>query len=730
MSAGLTHADYELVDEKITKTQYSDYQLNTTKRNDNYTIDYTNITKENISEYNWNYDFSNLTLEERQSVIGSNLASNSTVSMEQNNGEYPYQVDMDFEVFDGNSYNNESIELSSGTYQNTKYENGELQLKDGETFGYYKSDWYNYSQKRSVDSYYIEGNYSKVEYKLNSTGSYQEANLNASDDSIQNIPTGTVSDSFKYKITLNSSTNIQTDNYIYQVEDNTTLQKINKNTGTIADDTAFLITGIVEDMVVGKNSVFVVDDSYLYSFNKNDLTQNWEKSYDSDLGFDSVAEYGNYVYAVNEAGDKLYKSYKSNGTQITNQTGYFSESTRMLEANDKGVFSASNSTKYIYKFNDFDLSLANTYYLNPINDIDLKDNYVYVASDRTVYKINMVTSSEVWNFGTSTILGDDLLVEINHVENTLNNYPVTVSTAKSDIIQISDDGQMYTSTQKGAPWFYREENFIYYGKTDDGRYKLNITNNTREWYKSDLGAHTFTDGYYVYEDFPQNVSEFNIAWKNSIELRIKAYDENSNLYYENDTLIEEYNTYSDTLNNKISYISINADRWDSGTNLDYDFTQYYSESSINSVDMFFSFNESSNSTFTYSKSVTNLTTESFTFTDTTDLNNSYTYLEDNNRSVDINMTLKITYYTYRSTGSEQYIEMMTDVSFYAILFLIICTGFTAYYSSTAGMPILVFTIGLFPLSYVGFVSWVVTGITSVFFIGYYIMYSRKRQNEV
>lgn len=724
----LIKGDYFIIDDTISDKQYNETSYTLNNQNDNYSINYDNVARENISRYEFNYNYSNIVLRPSNEILADRTTSDRNIDFDIKNDEYPDETDIYLEAENGNNYNSHIQDLSIGKYHNTSYDstNDEITLTEDNKNGYYETNWVNYSEKRSINSFNIEDSYDKVEYKLNESMEYETAKT--SDGSINSIPSGTTSDSFKYKIYINDERSKINESYIYQIEDDTTLQKIDKNTGNIVDSTSGYISWF-QDFVVGQDYIYLADDTHLQKYNKTNLNQIWEIKMDTSFGFQSVG-LGDYIYASAENENKLYKIDKS-GNVVKTQSGYFEETSKSIEVNDNGLFTASNSTGYIYKFSKVDLTVKSDYYINNVQTIDARSNYVYAISNRTVYKINLETANKLWEKDTSTIMADVRLSEINyHPER--DNYPISVSYTNNDFLLLDDLGEDYKNYYNKDKHYYLEGNKLYYGVNVDGRYKDNIYKNINLWYNDDLGDNSDVKSYLEVSGTEQKITKFKVNYNDGINLDINAYNPDNELFYYKDIFLKTNNDYSDNINNKIKSIDIDGDKWDNAE-VYYNFEESWNNQNIENSKMTYNYNSTNKTLKKSTKDISNTTDLNLVLDDDKYKDLEYintTHNNNNNISLDSNMTLEITYIIYKKSGASDYIELMSSLSFFSLLFLTIATGIIAVYSHTAGVPILVFVLGLYPLSMAGIVSWAISIIISILFLGFYILYSTKRENKV
>lgn len=725
----IASADYYTPSDKETDVQYNDvtYDLGTSK--DNYSIDYSNIPRENISEYKFSYDFSDIILSRSNETKSNVIYSDKQLDMQRKNDDLPNELKVSLDLDYANSYKPHEVDLSNGTYKNTTYDSGSLYVKEDHDKGTYKTEWKNYSEQRSVKSFNIEESYDKVEYRTDPGDDFSLAS-DPDGNTIQSVPSGLTSNSFQYKIYLNNNRSKSNESYIYQIEDQTTLQKIDKINGSIPQSTTGDI-GIVKDIKVGEDYVWLTDDSELMKFSKVDLSLQYKYDYDSTYGFDSVAIYDNYVYISETDDDRMLQIYKTNGTIRQTQDGFFEGCSESLVANEYGVYAGDNNTGYVFKFSQSDLSVIEDYYLGYVQSIDVRGNYVYALSNRTIIKINMVTQSKLWERDTSLIMDNSRLKEIHYNPERKDKYPISVSQLDGNMIFMDDLGDEYITRYNKNKYYYLEGNNLYYGVTDDGRYKDNIYKQDQMWYKGDLGEHGRTDSYMEFTGEDDNITEMTVRYYRGMNVDLEGYDPSGDMIHYSDIWIQEFNSYSETISKELGYLRIDADKWDVDANMKYSVVQSWDDTKVTEASMTFKYNSTAETLKSDTVSISNTSNHAQTFnSDYTSMKYVLTENQDAKKTLDGNMTLKVTYIIYEKTGASDYIQLMSSPNFLSIIFLIMMAGFVAYFSQTAGIPVMTFVIGLYPLSIAGFLSWTLTIIITFLFGGFYILYSTKRENKV
>lgn len=730
--------DYETKVGTDSKKQYFEYNYTETGGDHTSVLNYSNISKDDIDKFSFEYDYDDIveTLE-NESITRLNVDDYAEFDFDEKRDKNPVALNLSLDNTRGNDYDDEKVSLKNGTYQNTTYNNNKLYVLDGYSQGWYRTPWIEYDNPRKVDGGEISGDYDKIEYRTDDEENFSLMMSN-DEETIQSVGADTVADSFQYKIYLDNNKSYTNESYVYQIQDGTQLIKLDKYTGVEEENTFALNT--FRDMKIAKNHIYAADNYKVTSLYKSNLSKQWEYSIAETGGTHSIAYSDDFVYATNSYDDYLYQIYRDNGTLRQKVTGNFKDSTRMAAANDYGLFTATNDTNYIYRWNKTDLSMINKHYVGQVEGFALYHQYVYYHFNRTVLKLNMMSDELSWSLDTSYIQGDSRLREINHVP--MNDKPISVSDYQGTIYTINETAERldtYTN-DPGAKNYYLENGNLYFGVDADGKYKKNIFENNQLWYQSHTGDFDWIDSYLKEGGTNQSVRSFSLNFKDGQYIYIHCNDEDGDYNYYNERWIDEYYTYETTIDEGIKgkkrdydILKIFGDKWQKAK-YDINIEIKYGKAEVSTSSVYYSFNNKTNesiSTKNLDISSSSNTAFSFNSEDYHDVDNVFTEDLGTNKTIrSVNATITIHYSIYKTTNTDDYLEVMTDLTFFSLLFLIMGTGFIAFKSRSAGIPVLVFVIGLYPLSLAEIVSWKVTIITTFLFLGFYIMYSMKRENKV
>lgn len=738
-----------------TETQTLNHEYNYTYTNNthNQTLDYSGIPRENISEMKFKFKYEDLMIDQEEYDETGTYTTDNGKNFEATRRvfqPYPNRTTYNYELDQGNVFDTLYVDFSTGDFYNTTLDSdNNIVLKGDNSTGRWVSQWYNYTSNRTVDFYDITGNYSEFNYRTDADQSYNTIDQGGS--TIQALQ-DTTSDSFQFEIKFNQDTTRDNDSYVFSVRDDTTIAKFSKTNGDLLGEDTVNPDIMSEGFVIGEENIYFGDvndgtEKHVVAVNKNDLSLNWSNTYDMELGADAVAVDDEFVYAAEEENNILVKIWKNNGTKVSNFTdSTLSNCAGFLRTNKHvGVYAANTGNNYVYRYSKDDLSNFDSIFLGKnINDMQVSDeqNYFYYNANRTIYKADIkFTDPDYRSYDTQSDLDDSPLQKINY--NPLRQRQVSTTDNAGNVYLFEKDLTNLNNYAIGSSRFFIEKDQIYIN-SNDGPENHNLTNGQEIWNVSELTTYNWQelDSYTWYSQDPQEVKNLTVAYKDTLDLEVKFYegdeeikDARINRVLENNERIS--GLINESYNTDWIWLGINKTVVDFGleneAKLDYGHIWNYPEASADYIDVKYQFNNSNHSHYDVKNLRGDLNennTVEYTTSSSKNIEYYYSNTSENNVKGNITSDVEITYITYKESGTSDYFRMWSDMTFMSLLFLTMGVGIIGYYSRSAGLPILVFSMGLLPLSYGGFVPWIITAILLFLFGGFYMLYVARRENKV